>query len=42
MLASPSLAVERESMEEDDSIPPIDPVDSFVSYSYLVDSTVYR
>ena len=30
MLASPSLAVERESMEEDDSVPPTDPVGSFV------------
>ena len=30
MLASPSPAVERESMEEDDSVPPTDPVDSFV------------
>ena len=40
MLASPSPAVERESMEEDDSVPPIDPVDSFVPDSYLVDPTL--
>ena len=42
MLASPSPVVERESMEEDDSIPPIDLVDLFVSDSDLVDPTMYR
>ena len=42
MLAFPSLAVEKESMEEDDSIPPTSPVDLFVSDSDLVDPTVYR
>ena len=30
VLASPSPAVERESMEEEDSVPPTTPVDSFV------------
>ena len=30
MLASPSLAVERESIEEEDLIEPTDPVDSIV------------
>ena len=42
MLVSPFSAVERESMEEDDSVPSIDPVDSFVPDSYLLDPTVYR
>ena len=30
MLDSPSPSIERESMEEDDSVPLVDPVDSFV------------
>ena len=34
VLASPSPAVERESMEEDDSIPLTDPIDSFVPDSF--------
>ena len=41
VLASPSPAVKRESMEEDDSVPPIDLVDSFVLDLDLVDPIVY-
>ena len=33
VLASPTPAVERESMEEDDKAPPADSVDSFIPYS---------
>jgi transposase InsO family protein len=42
VLASSSTVVERESMEEDDSVPPTDPVNSFVPDLDLVDPTVYR
>ena len=40
MLASPSPVVERESMEEDDSVPLTYPVDLFISDSNLVDPTL--
>ena len=42
VLASPSLAVEREPMEEDDSVSLADPVDLFVPDSDLVDPMMYR